>query len=391
MRASQGLVRASPRRWRPSGRFFSTPRQDSHAGKSSPASRSSYGISLGIAGLVVYALFAAPVRMWAGELDKSSSPAAQLVRQALEAEAAGDVRGRTKLLARALAADPDYAPAHWQLGEVRRGDGWVEPVELATDSARLKRIDEYRTLRDRSKDTIEDQQKLAHFAGRAGLAEQERLHFENLHRLSPDSVEARDRLGLVNYQGKFVSPQQKVTLEAEARRSQIAATEWVPKLLTLRNDIMTGQAAARKKATEELQSIREPDAIPALEAATKLSSAEVGRAVAVSLSQIHDQAATDSLVRHAVLAQDAKTRSTATDALRSRSLYAYVPMLLAYMQLPIKARLETFFLDDGRPGHRLSMTQEGQGQSLSFVSQGALTQYISVRGKRRVAAITRHP
>jgi hypothetical protein len=46
-------------------------------------------------------------------------------------------------------------------------------------------------------------------------------------------------------------------------------------------------------------------------------------------------------------------------------------MLLSYLQVPVDIRFETFFLNDGRPAHRLTLFQEGQTESQSFVSEGA--------------------
>src|SRR5882724_5812059 len=50
---------------------------------------------------------------------------ADLVRQALAAEANGRAGERAEFLQRALEQQPDYAPAHWQSGEVRVGDRWL--------------------------------------------------------------------------------------------------------------------------------------------------------------------------------------------------------------------------------------------------------------------------
>ncbi|HVU87542.1 MAG TPA: polymorphic toxin-type HINT domain-containing protein [Pirellulales bacterium] len=315
----------------------------------------------------------------AGEATKSDITPAKLVRLALEAEAAGDLVGRSRYLARALAADPDYAPAHWQLGEIRRGDQWVEPIQLARDEQQVAKMSEYRRLRDRSKESPQDQRRLAEFAAQANLPEQERLHVENVYRLSPDKSRVSAPLQLVPYGERFVTVAESSALAAKAAQARSATAIWVPRLVAMRNDIMNGSVTACEKALKELKAIRDPGAIPALEAATGLSSAAVGRAVVASLAEIRAQPATVSLVRHAVLAQDPQTRSEALNALKSRSVYAYAPMLLSYMQLPIETRFDTFFLDDGRPAHRLSLFQEGQSQSLSFVSEGALVQRISVR------------
>lgn len=323
----------------------------------------------------------------------SATPAdpARLVRLALEAESDGDSVGRERYLAQALAADPDYAPAHWQLGEVRRGDRWIAPIDSARDRESQRRIAEYRRLRGLAQESAADQLHLAHYCQRAGLREQEQMHYTNVFRLDPDSREARDRIDLVEYQGRLMLRQDATARLQEDKLREATIGTWIPRLIALRNGITAGTSSARQQAFLDLAAIHEPDAIPALEAASRLSPGIVGKAVVASLSGMHGQAATDSLVRHAVLAQDIEVRQAAIEGLKERSPYGYVPMLLQYLKLPVDIQFETFFLEDGRPAHRLSMFQEMRDQSQSFVSQGALTATVAVpqsgRGLFRVQSV----
>ena len=50
-------------------------------------------------------------------------------------------------------------------------------------------------------------------------------------------------------------------------QTQSATTAWMHRLVAMRGDIMTGDAIVRDKAIRELKAIRDPDAIPSLEAA----------------------------------------------------------------------------------------------------------------------------
>ncbi len=85
--------------------------------------------------------------------DNGASPAAKLVRQALEAEAAGDAERRDSYLTDALAADPDYAPAHWQSSEVRTGERWLTIADSAAATMREGKVAQYRQMRDRAAHT----------------------------------------------------------------------------------------------------------------------------------------------------------------------------------------------------------------------------------------------
>jgi hypothetical protein len=338
--------------------------------------------------IAALALLASPARTWAIAPDETTSTAARLVRQALEAEAAGDRDARGEYLQRALAADPDYAPAHWQMGEVRQDDKWVGIDTLSRDPARKRRMDEYRRKLDMAANTLDGQLMLARYCQRAGLREQELSHYANVFELDPNWIEARKNLNLVDHRGTLMLPSQAAALAAEEQLRDATINQWVPRLVALRKDIIGGQSAAREKALHELQGIRDPEAIPALEAATSLGTPDIGMAVVASLSGIRGQRATDSLVRHAVLARDEDVRQAAIDGLRSRSVYATVPVLLRYLQLPVDIRFESFFLPDGRPGHRLTLFQEGQTESQAFDSQGAQEVSLTVNVRNGNATVT---
>ena len=269
---------------------------------------------------------------------------------------------------------------------MREGGTWLI-LDKAADPIRARHLEEYRTKLAAARQTLNDQLTLARFCQRVGLRDQERIHYGNVFRLDRNWIEARRRLDLVDVDGTLMLPEDAAALRAEDHMRDVTVNHWIPRVVPLRLDITDGKADARDRALAELTAIRDQEAIPALEAATKLSPAVVGKAVVASLSGMRCQAATDSLVRHAVLAQDVEVRAAATDALRPRSIYATAPMLLAYLQLPVDIRFETFFLPDGRPGHRLTLFQEGQAESQRFVSKGAMTTTLDVTGRTGVTKI----
>lgn len=304
--------------------------------------------------------------------------AAQLVRRALEAEAQGDADGRREYLRQALVADPDNANAHWQLGEVRVGKSWTSAEKLSTDPVRQRKLDDYHAQLAKSGDKVFDHQKLAQFCAKAGLTEQEQLHLAQILRLSPKSPAAMKKLGVTFVRGRYLTPAQ-VEADQEMQRLYKATKEqWIPRLVGLKQDADSGDAARHDAALAELRKIRDLDAVPAFEAIVPASSTEFAQAVIRSLAEMPEQSATDSLVRHSVFAPQAEVRQAAMRGLKSRSIYAYAPTLLANLQMPIESRFETFFLEDGRPGHRLTLFQEGETESKEFSSDGVLTGSVTV-------------
>ncbi|HEY4312301.1 MAG TPA: polymorphic toxin-type HINT domain-containing protein [Pirellulales bacterium] len=337
------------------------------------------------------AFFVSYPRAHAAEQQTDSSEAAQFVRQALTAEATGDATGRTHYLAKALAADPDYAPAHWQLGEVRQNGTWIGAEELPRDRYFGERLKEYRRKIDGTRHSLGDQLILARYCRNAGLQDQERLHYSVALLINPELKEARDHLQLVDFHGTQVLPAQATMLEAREHMLDVTVHHWMPRIDELCKSINGDELAARSSGFEALSTIRDREAIPALEGASRNNTGTVGRAVVASLSGMRGQEATDSLVRHAVLAQDDAVRQAAIDGLRPRSLYASVPMLLNYLQLPVEVRFDTFFLADHRPAHRLTMFQEGQSRDMKFVSQGATKRDVSITGKTGAMRVNNTP
>ena len=74
-------------------------------------------------------------------------PAADLVLQALQAEAAGQLADRTRLLQQALVESPDYAPAHWHLGQFKAGSTWMTAENMAEASLNNEALKRYLEMR----------------------------------------------------------------------------------------------------------------------------------------------------------------------------------------------------------------------------------------------------
>jgi hypothetical protein len=182
----------------------------------------------------------------------------------------------------------------------------------------------------------------------------------------------------VRYKGRFLYPAEAETLNRRAALIEATQTKWLPKVVQLWRDIDSQNPNGQAISLNTLREIHDIDAIPALEFLSAHSSEEIGGIVVDNLANMRDQAAAESLARHAVFAPAEATRRAASQALKSRSIYAYVPMLLSGLQKPIDINFATFFLEDGRPAHRLELFQEGEFTKRSFVSEGALSREVVV-------------
>jgi hypothetical protein len=302
---------------------------------------------------------------------------AQLVRQALLAEASGKTSKRAQLLQRAVEDKPDYAPAHWQLGEVRVGDRWLSIEAAAQEAARAGHVDKYRQLRARVRPSASDHLNLAHWCSQQKLPGQERLHLLFALQYAPKLHEAIEKLDLTRYHGELMPRSQAQAMDRRATESAAVVKTWKPRLVKMRRDIESNVTARQVAATRQLRSIDDPLLIPALEFLTTDSSAEIGEAVVASLSKMSDQAATDSLSRHAVFAEKETVRKAASEALHSRSIFSYVPTMIFALQTPTEVQFDNYY-ENGQFLHRLAMFQRGLFRDRSFVSTGGTSEDIII-------------
>jgi Pretoxin HINT domain len=305
-----------------------------------------------------------------------SVEAAGLVRQALAAEAQGNTDEREEYLRQARAADSDYAPAHWQAGEVKIGDEWLPADTAAAQNAWSGKFVQYRQMRDQAAPTAEAQMKLAHWCEEAGLKDQERQHLTAALRLRPSKNHQRDatsKLGLVRYRKTLMPAATAEALKAQTKEAEVALAQWKPLLTRLRGDLESRDKNRQAAAAEHLKSIETVAAIPALETVFAKATPEAGKAAIAALAAMPQQQATDSLVRHAVLARHEEVRKAAAEGLRSRDAFSYIPVLLSAMHSPIEINFQFGMVEGGALQERLSLYQEDQFLNRSFVST-ALTE-----------------
>ncbi len=292
----------------------------------------------------------------------SPSAAAALVQQALAAESAGNLQQREDYLRQALAADPDFAPAHWQLGEVRVGKSWLAVDAASAENAWSDKFVKYRDLRDSSPATPAAHLQLARWCEDQGLKDQERLHLSAAMGGRLNKVQHRDvmnKLGLVRYRHQIMPAATAEAIKRQAKDADTAMQKWKPVLNRLRGDLDSRDSARQEAASEQMKSIGDSAAIPAIESVFAKSSVSAGKAAVMSIAAMKGQAATDSLVRHAVLAAHEEVRQAAAEALKSRDIFTYVPLLLGAMNTPIEINFQVFANEGGAFGEQLSLFREG--------------------------------
>ena len=299
------------------------------------------------------------------------SPAEALVKKALQAEAAGDQKAHAEYLAQAVAADPDYAPAHWQLGEVLIDGQWRAVDSAAAISSMSAKFREYQQRRSRVRPQAEDLIKLANWCEQAGLAEQAKLHRQAALQLPTTRAqrhELTDKLGLVRFHKQWMTAAAADTIKKHDKELEKTMREWKPVLTRLRGDLESRDTARQAAAAQQLLEIRNIAVIPVIETVFSHAPAASGRAAIAGIAAIPEVKASESLVRFAVQAENEQVRQAAAEALKSRDIFSYVPMLLAGLSNPIEISFQTFVTPGGLFGERLTLYREGPEYNMSVTS-----------------------
>jgi hypothetical protein len=305
---------------------------------------------------------------------KPADQAAQLVHSALQAEATGKPDQRADLLKQALATAPDFAPAHWQLGEIHTDGGWTSIDDTAKQDAHSAKLDEYRKLRDQASQTVDAQLDLARWCEKNVLKEQQRAHLMFALELQPNCKEAISKLGLVRYRGELVPATELDDIKARLKQSIAESKEWKERVESWRQQLQDHPNAAHDDVLKQIRAIRDPAAIPVLERELAHSGQEVCLAVIDALTAMPQQAATESLLRAALFSPYDKVIYEATYALKSRSPYSYVPLLLASMKAPISVEYGISRFDGHHFSDHVTLFQQGAAENEVYFGQSNFSQ-----------------
>ena len=307
-----------------------------------------------------------------------AAEAARLVREALQAEVAGEAAARELALAGAIRTDPANKEARWQSGQLEVGGRWQSVADAERLAGSDSRRAEYRQLRDSLGAEPDDQRRLARWCGKQELAEEARFHWENVLRTNPDDKEARARLNLVAYRGDLRRPDEIDAEKLRQQQAKVNLKQFTPIFRQLVRDAASLDVRRREEALAAIRAMDDPAAMPALQQVVAVDAAsnsgplarlsKAGRdellrrlnlAVVESLDGMNDPAATVDLTRYAVLAPWEEVRTGAAEALKSRKAEEYVPALMGELVAPMESRVDVTAAPDGTVGLTETITQRG--------------------------------
>ena len=234
-----------------------------------------------------------------------------LVEQAEKAAVDGDTARQFALLREAVRIDPQYQLARWQLGQVEVDGKWITVEEAQRRTASDPKQAEYRRRRAEFDESPAGQLGLARWCRKNDLEEESRFHWASVLSNQPEHREALRALGLRWTDGQLMSRPEIQAAREERFETRQASREWQSKLAKWQRALARNADSNRQQTLDEIRAIDDPEAIPTLESVTLAGSptdsspsprlGEMSLAFITALENMSDHAATESLLRHALL------------------------------------------------------------------------------------------
>jgi hypothetical protein len=315
---------------------------------------------------------------------KISDSAEQLVADAQAARLQGDTSQSFSLLRQAVDIEPEFALARWQLGQLKVDGEWLTVEEAQRREAANPKQAQYRELRNMLGETPQGQLELARWARKNGLGDESKFHWASVLAVDPTNEEALKVLNLRGHNGQLLTIEQIAKQKSDAREAKKVAKRWAPKISKWRRAIEGEDAAARDAALLEIRSLSDVEAIRPMEVITLEIEDEnefelcrqVTLALLEALNKMQGQAATESLVRHAVLSPVEAGRTTSIDELKRRPKHAFVPILLGGLGMPIESSFNVHNSADGSVHYTHSLYREGQKSDWEVDARFSSLQHI---------------
>ncbi len=317
----------------------------------------------------VAAILGSPPSLQAEGKDCSLS-AELLVEMAYAAEISGQNTVRDALVKQLLDRAPENEKVHWLAGQVRDGDEWM--TVSAAEQKRLgdETLQEYVQRRETCGDDADSKLRLANWCRDQEMADRERFHLlEAATRQGDRDPAVMARLGMVKFQGQWV-PKEDVDAyrraDDEQRRRE---RKWRPLFASWKAGLRSDDATSYENLAEHLQEVTDMEALPLLEDIVSAHSEKAALAVVAFLDAQSNQAATESLIRHAVFSEFGAVRVAAAEALKKRPKYNYIPILIAGLVAPLEIDVEYPY---GNGGYRRTTTiQKGPEYDTKTVSHNS--------------------
>jgi hypothetical protein len=344
--------------------------------------RRSRAVWIGVIG--IFGAWAISGRAARGTEAQVNSTAERLVDEARQAELAGDTPRYFSLLRQAVRSAPNYELARWHLGQMQVDGEWLAVEEAQHRAAVNPRQAEYRDLRKAQGESLGAQLALARWCRKNNLDDEAKFHWASVLSVAPNNEEALRAVDMRWHNGRLLTHGDIARQKEQQREFKRAAKRWAPTLGKWRRAVSENDSEKRDAALAEISTVTDIDVIPAVENitlgrdATNKRHADGCRQISLAfmdaLEKMHDQAAIESLVRHAVNSPFADTTSSAIRKLHDVPRHNYIPLLLSGLAMPIESSFSINTAGDGSVHYVHSLYREGPDTDWSFDARLAIVQ-----------------
>ena len=290
---------------------------------------------------------------------------------AAQAEIAGDA---SRILVAPARRDPQAIPtieiARWQLGQVQLDGKWVTVEEAQRRAAADPLQAEYRQRRAAAGPSVRDQLALARWCRDNKLGDEAELHWAVVLSLDPTNKEALRAVDMLWKDGRLVNRNETAQQKQQAQAAKNAAKRWEPIIAKWRRAVARPRCAgprrrARRNSRHHAARCdsfdRSRHTRPRCErhASTRKSACRSPWRSWTRSKKCASQAATESLLRHAVLSPGNKARNSAIEKLKARDPHDFVPMLLSGLAMPIESSYNVTTDADGGVRYSHTLYREG--------------------------------
>jgi hypothetical protein len=314
----------------------------------------------------------------------------KLVEQALQGELNG--ADRAKLLEGAVELNPDFAPARWQLGQLKVAGAWLKVDEVSGHAADDDNYAAYLKKRDSLVDTAEQHRELARWCRGRRMTAEEKLHWSKVLGFEREDREALAALGVRWHEGRLLTREQIDDSKREAAQRMLALRQWRPRVVKWRQAIEGKDDGKRAWAQSELARLHDAEALAALERvfATDKAGSRGDRAnlalIAVA-ERIPQPEATEILLRRARNAKSPAVVDAACAALTKRPLHAYVPQLIAATPDAIRTKFRVYVMPNGTVTHEHAVEVEKRDGGKQIVTYESIIHPTDLATAQRITPV----
>lgn len=320
-------------------------------------------------------------------------PVVEVIKEALDAEAAGDFEKRKRLLTQ-VADQDDSAIAKWHSGHLTNGNDSFETVADSTEgNGKNHKLAKYRKQRTKMPPNAAGHWQMAAWCLDNKLYPQARAHLNRVIDFEPDHIAARQALGFQRVGNEWISPEEIELLAKRSQRKSESIRSFGKQIAKLAKKLKSPRSHVQDEAVAKLMAIKDPSAVGAVE--NSLASMDVDTSIIAIdwMNQVDTVDSSHVMVRYGLLHPSEMVRQYATSKLASRPFHDFVPELLAMVSSPIRSSLEVTYHPSGfLLGYRHSFFKEGfEDKDTLVVNQRNMLQLPNSVTRRRVAPSAADP